>query len=83
MASVDLVGLEECGMKFLISGSHGLIGSALVDSLIAKRHLVRCLVRHSSNLSDRDISWDPLTGEGDIEKFEGFDVGKSGSPADG
>ena len=60
-------------MKVLVTGSHGLVGTALVESLTAKNHQTARLVR-SSSPSTTDITWNPDTGTIDKEKLEGFDV---------
>ncbi|MEO7836576.1 MAG: TIGR01777 family oxidoreductase [Acidimicrobiales bacterium] len=44
-------------MDVLLSGSHGLIGSALVPALVAQGHTVRRLVRGTPR--DGEVAWDP------------------------
>ncbi|MGH9302326.1 MAG: epimerase, partial [Acidimicrobiales bacterium] len=74
-------------MKVLISGSHGLIGRALVPALESAGHNVTRLVRHDASQTPRSapapsgpvISWDPFTrqveeGEGDLSGLDGFDA---------
>lgn len=56
-------------MKILISGASGLIGSALVPFLTAQGHEVVPLTRNKGA-----ISWDPETGDLDVDKIEGFDA---------
>lgn len=57
-------------MKVLVSGSTGLIGSALIPSLEAEGHTIKRLVRKEST-SENEISW---TGsKSDSSKLEGFD----------
>ena len=58
-------------MKILISGSSGLVGSALVPFLTAKGHVVTRLVR-SQNQSG--IFWDPSAGRINPKELEGFEV---------
>jgi uncharacterized protein len=62
-----------------ISGSSGLIGSAVVRSLRQYGHVVRCLVRRPARTDD-EISWDPerdsidtarLAGVGAVINFAG------------
>ncbi len=57
-------------MKVLLSGSSGLIGTALRESL-GDRSVVR-LVR--SRGTGTDVSWDPLAGTIDRERLEGLDA---------
>ncbi len=45
-------------MKILISGSHGLVGSALAGALEGDMHAVLKLVRHAPQ-SDSEIEWQP------------------------
>ncbi len=47
-------------MKIVVSGSTGLVGSALVPELAAKGHPVARLVR--SNPRPGDILWNPAGG---------------------
>ena len=59
-------------MKILISGSHGLVGKALIKSLTDDGHEVIRLVRGSA--SAQEIEWHPNQGRIDPEHLEGFDV---------
>ena len=52
-------------MNVLVSGSHGLIGSALVTALAARGHRVTRLVRAARVPSTDEVGWDP--GAGRIE----------------
>ncbi len=45
-------------MKILFSGSHGLVGSALIKSLEPEAHQIVRLVRHASN-SETEVEWSP------------------------
>ncbi len=54
----------------IIAGSHGLIGTALVEHLAAHGHHVRRLVRRPARCS-REISWDPDGGALDPEDLRG------------
>lgn len=58
-------------MKVLVSGSSGLVGSALVPFLTAGGHGVARLVRGES--SEDRIQWDPGAGVIDATRLEGFD----------
>lgn len=55
-----------------MSGSHGLIGSALVPVLAAHGHSVRRLVRGSA--SGGDVAWDPEAGTVDERGLDGADA---------
>ncbi|MGH9151621.1 MAG: TIGR01777 family oxidoreductase, partial [Acidimicrobiales bacterium] len=59
-------------MDVVVSGSHGLIGSALVPALAAAGHRVRRLVRRSPGPDE--IAWDPDAGTVDAAGLEGADA---------
>lgn len=61
-------------MKVLISGSSGLIGTALVRSLESSGHGVTRLVRPGSASVPDAIPWDPASGSLDARRLEGFDA---------
>ena len=61
-------------MKILITGSTGLIGSALVSSLSAGGHTVRRLLRTSRQPAGSDAVWEPSAGTLDPQVFEGIDA---------
>jgi len=67
-------------MRILISGSTGLVGTALVDKLSRDGHMVARLVRRSTirknAASDgaQTVSWDPVAGEFDAAGAEGADA---------
>jgi uncharacterized protein (TIGR01777 family) len=62
-------------MRILVSGSSGLVGSALIPSLAAAGHDVVRLVRsRSANPSKELISWDPSRGQIDAAGLEGIDA---------
>jgi uncharacterized protein (TIGR01777 family) len=60
-------------MRIAVSGSSGLIGSALVDRLRASGHDVLRLVRSGPSGEDR-IAWSPADGTIDAEGLEGVDA---------
>lgn len=60
-------------MKVLISGSHGLVGTALVQSLEAAGHEIHRLVRHYPN-SPSEIEWSPDRYSIALARLEGFDA---------
>jgi uncharacterized protein (TIGR01777 family) len=63
-------------MKVVVSGSTGLIGSALVPRLVREGHEVVPLVRRRVKPGERAFSWDPEAGTIDRAGLEaaGFDV---------
>lgn len=60
-------------MKILISGSHGLVGKALVRSLESEGHNIYRLVRHAPG-SDVEIEWSPDRYSIALARLEGFDA---------
>ena len=61
-------------MKILITGSSGLIGSALTLSLAAGGDSVTRLVRPGTRPAAAEIVWDPAAGRLDLTSIEGFDA---------
>jgi len=61
-------------MHILVSGSSGLIGSALVSSLAAEGHRVSRLVRSDPKPSSGEVRWDPATGLIDASSLEGLET---------
>jgi uncharacterized protein (TIGR01777 family) len=61
-------------MKILISGSHGLVGSALIKSLATDGHEVIRLVRHARTVGAAEIEWQPDKALIDKEQLEGLDA---------
>lgn len=59
-------------MRILVSGSHGLIGSALVASLRGHGHEVVRLVREPAGPGD--LRWDPAAGELDLTSLDDIDA---------
>jgi hypothetical protein len=61
-------------MNFLISGSSGLIGQALITALKSGGHRVTSLVRFKPQPGAPLVYWNPAVGEIDSSKLEGFDA---------
>jgi uncharacterized protein (TIGR01777 family) len=61
-------------VKIVVSGSHGLIGSALASALVADGHRVVRLVRGSSAAGDDRVGWDPAAGAIDRAALDGVDA---------
>ncbi len=59
-------------MKILISGSSGLLGSALVEVLTKEGHEIGRLVRRKSKPESNEIYWDPERGSLDKTALEDF-----------
>jgi len=59
--------------RIAISGSSGLIGSALVGHLKSEGHTVQRLVRRTPIAPD-EVQWDPQTGYVDLSALEGVDA---------
>ncbi|HEU5308581.1 MAG TPA: TIGR01777 family oxidoreductase [Acidimicrobiia bacterium] len=60
-------------MDVLVTGAHGLIGTALLPCLRADGHRVVRLVRDQPEGSD-DVRWDPAAGTIDAAGLEGIDA---------
>ena len=61
-------------MKILITGSHGLVGSALVPAVANAGHTVIRMIRPPMKPDEKKILWNPQTGFVEKEKLEGFDA---------
>lgn len=61
-------------MKILISGSHGLVGSALITSLELKEHDSYRLVRRPPRAESAEIEWSPDRYSIAMARLEGFDA---------
>ena len=61
-------------MKVLISGSHGLVGGALVKSLTTNGHECIRLVRHGRTVGAPEVEWHPEKGLIDKEQLEGIEA---------
>jgi len=59
-------------MKILVSGSHGLVGKALVRSLTEDGHEVMRLVRGEHAFGAPEVGWQPDKGTIDVEHIEGI-----------
>jgi len=71
-------------LRILVSGSSGLIGSALVPFLTTAGHHVVRLVRPTSRSGGDAVPWDPAAGRLEAADIEGFDavIHLSGEPID-
>jgi uncharacterized protein (TIGR01777 family) len=54
-------------MNILVSGSSGMIGSALIPQLMSRGHAVTRLVRKESRQARDTVVWNPETGEFDAD----------------
>lgn len=61
-------------MRIVVSGSAGLIGSALVKSLTTHGHAVTRLVRDKREAGGDAVLWDPASGTVDKGGLEGHDA---------
>lgn len=61
-------------MKILVSGSSGLVGSALVRQLTAGGHYVIRLVRSNPQRDRGDVLWDAVTGQLERSRLERIDA---------
>ncbi len=70
--------------RIAITGSSGLIGTALVGHLKSEGHTVQRLVRRAPIAVD-EVTWDPQTGYVDLTALEGVDavIHLAGAPVDG
>jgi uncharacterized protein len=60
-------------VKILVSGSSGLVGTALVPSLASAGHQAVCLVRREPKPGEAAVRWDPSEGSLDPTRLEGID----------
>ena len=70
--------------RIAITGSSGLIGTALVGHLKSEGHTVQRLVRRAP-VAVVEVTWDPHTGYVDLSALEGVDaiIHLAGEPVDG
>src|SRR5450631_390617 len=61
-------------MKIMVTGSSGLVGSALVAFLNKEGHEVKRLVRNVGIVEEDTLCWDPQHCEVNPEDFEANDV---------
>src|SRR5881396_91038 len=61
-------------MKIVVSGSTGLVGTALGPVLVSRGHEVVPLVRRAPAAGERALAWDPERGTIDGVGLEGTDV---------
>src|SRR5213592_3665294 len=61
-------------MRIVVSGSTGLIGTALVQALKLRSHEVLPLVRRRVAVGEQAVAWDPERGMIDRDGLEGIDV---------
>lgn len=61
-------------MRVAITGSTGLVGSALVEALKANGHTVSRILREQRKLGPDDVFWNPDTAYVDTIKLEGTDA---------
>ena len=61
-------------MKILVSGSSGLVGSALVTQLTSAGHFVVRLVRDMPQSERQDVFWDPVSAKIERGKLERLDA---------
>jgi len=60
-------------MRIAVTGSSGLVGKALVESLLRGGHEVVRLVRRATSAKD-EVQWDPAGGQIDTASLEGLDA---------
>ncbi len=60
-------------MDIVITGSSGLIGSALMPALVEAGHRPIAMVRRAPKAGSDEIRWDPAAGEIDTDSLEGVD----------
>jgi uncharacterized protein len=61
-------------MRILLTGSHGLVGTALTKLLVADGHEVRPLVRYATGYGSHEIEWNPDRYSIAMSRIEGFDA---------
>jgi uncharacterized protein len=61
-------------LRVAVTGATGLVGRALVPTLLAAGHRVDRITRHRPAAGTTDIQWDPGRGELDARALEGVDA---------
>lgn len=61
-------------MHILVTGSHGVIGRALIDVFTGRGDRVVRLIRGPSRPTSPEPTWDPAAGRIDENRLEGFDA---------
>lgn len=61
-------------MKILVTGSTGLIGSALIKALQSDGHQITRLIRTPTSSQEPTVTWDPEAGTIDSTGLEGLDA---------
>jgi len=61
-------------MRIAVTGSTGLVGSAVVERLRKESHEVVRVVRSGRGTAERTIRWDPMKGSIEAAVLEGFDA---------
>lgn len=61
-------------MNILVTGSSGLVGSALVPSLKQEGHTVTRLVRSAPAAGEKAVTWDPEKGQLSAAALDGMDA---------
>jgi uncharacterized protein (TIGR01777 family) len=61
-------------MHIAVTGSTGLVGSALVPFLKSRGHSLLRIVRSANDSTGEDIAWDPSTGRIDAGRLEALDA---------
>lgn len=61
-------------MRFLISGSSGMVGTALTEALRREGHTVQRLARPGAKPEAGSVRWDPVSGQFDHTAAEGVDT---------
>jgi uncharacterized protein (TIGR01777 family) len=66
--------IKKVKMRILITGSSGLVGSALIAFLRDKEHEICCLIRDKSKVDQTHFYWDPQNGILDVASLENFNA---------
>lgn len=61
-------------MKIAVTGSSGLVGSALVTHLESSGHVVKRIVRRRDSADSDSVYWDPEAGMIEVDKLAGLDA---------